>query len=100
MSDTENRPEKIWPWEKSMPDDVDWREPVDTYGMPDAFEDTIRQFADRPAIDFLDRIYKYSELGDLVHRAAKGLQALGVTKGSRVGLMAPNCPAYVIFYWG
>ena len=100
MSNTETRPEKIWPWEKSMPDDVDWREPVATRVLPDILDDAIRQYADRPAIDFLDRIYTYAELGDLVHRAAKGLQALGVAKGTRVGLMLPNCPAYVVFFWG
>lgn len=83
-----------------MPDDVSWREPVATCVLPEIFENTIRQYAARPAIDFLDRIYTYAELGDLVHRAAKGLQALGVTKGTRVGLMLPNCPAYVVFFWG
>ena len=88
-----------WPWEESLPEDVDWRAPVPTRVLPEIFEETIVTYANRPAIDFLDRIYSFGELGDLVHRATAGLQAMGVEKGSRVGLMLPNCPAYVVFYW-
>ncbi|WP_067735629.1 long-chain-fatty-acid--CoA ligase [Novosphingobium naphthalenivorans] len=52
-----------------------------------------------PAIDFMGRKWTYAEIGDLARRAARGLQDLGVTKGTRVGLCLPNTPYYVICYF-
>ncbi|WP_260924922.1 long-chain-fatty-acid--CoA ligase [Novosphingobium sp. 9] len=52
-----------------------------------------------PAVDFMGRRWSYAEIGDLAHRAARGLQDLGVTKGTRVGLCLPNTPWYVICYF-
>lgn len=42
----------------------------------------------------------YAELNDLVNKFAAGLQKLGVKKGDRVALYLPNCPQYVIAYYG
>ncbi|QSR17708.1 dicarboxylate--CoA ligase PimA [Novosphingobium sp. KA1] len=52
-----------------------------------------------PAIDFMGRKWSYAEVGDLARRAARGLQDLGVVKGTRVGLCLPNTPYYVICYF-
>ncbi len=41
----------------------------------------------------------YVELKSLVNRAAKGLKKLGVQKGTRVGILMPNCPQYIISYF-
>jgi len=49
-------------------------------------EETVRRNGPRPALDFMGKEYSYKELGDLVDRAARGLQDLGVAKGTRVGL--------------
>ena len=86
-------------WEKSLPDDIDWHAPLTPCAMPELMETAAKKYGDRPAIDFMDRIYTFSEVAGLVNRAAKGLQMQGVTKGSRVGLMLPNCPAMVISYY-
>ena len=32
-------------------------------------------------------------------RAAAGLQKLGIKKGSKVGLLLPNCPTFIIYYF-
>ena len=42
----------------------------------------------------------YAEIGALSDRAAKGLQELGVRKGVNVGLLLPNSPTFIIFYYG
>ncbi len=42
----------------------------------------------------------YAELDKLVDRAAKGFQALGVKPGVHVGLYLPNCPQFLIAYFG
>ncbi|AXB77275.1 long-chain fatty acid--CoA ligase [Novosphingobium sp. P6W] len=52
-----------------------------------------------PAIDFMGRKWTYAEIGALSRRAARGLQDLGVVKGTRVGLCLPNTPYYVICYF-
>ncbi|MGB1548304.1 MAG: AMP-binding protein, partial [Alphaproteobacteria bacterium] len=50
-------------------------------------------------MDFLGKVYTYREVGDLVQRAAKGFQELGVKKGVQVGLFLPNTPFYVIAFY-
>lgn len=52
-----------------------------------------------PAIDFMGRKWTYAEIGAQVRKAARGLQDLGVVKGTRVGLCLPNTPYYVIGYF-
>jgi len=59
----------------------------------------VDSFPDSPCLNFMGKRQDYGEIDRLVDRAAKGLQALGVDKGVRVGLMLPNCPYYVIFYY-
>ena len=88
------------PWAKSYPKDVDWHAPIPVAPLYDLLDQAVKKFSDRPAIDFMDRRYTYAELGRLTDRAAKGLQGLGVTKGTKVSLMLPNCPAAVIGYYG
>src|SRR3990172_10565551 len=91
---------KVHPWAKSYPKDVDWSAPIPSAPLPTLLDDAVKKLGGRPAIDFMDRRYSYAELGALTDRAAKGLQSLGVAKGTKVGLMLPNCPAFVIGYYG
>ena len=86
-------------WEKSYPEDIDWHAPLTPRTMPDLMDEAARKYAALPAIDFLGRIYNFTEVAELVNRAAKGLQSQGIGKGNRVGLMLPNCPAMVISYY-
>lgn len=65
----------------------------------DYFDQAVEKFPDRPCLDFLDKKYTYREIGDLVNRAAKGFQQLGVRRGSKVGLCLPNSPYHVICYY-
>lgn len=61
---------------------------------------TVATYAEHPALDFLGRHYSYRQLGRLVDQAAAGFQALGVGPGVKVGLFLPNCPYYVICFYG
>jgi len=60
----------------------------------------VAKWPDRPAIDFMGKRFTYRDLGDLVNRAAKGLQQLGVKPGIHVGLYLPNSPHYIITFFG
>jgi long-chain acyl-CoA synthetase len=67
--------------------------------VADLLTDAARDFAAKPAIDFMGRAWTYGELNALVDRAAAGLQLLGVVQGTRVGLCLPNTPYAVIFFF-
>ena len=60
---------------------------------------TARDFPNHRAIDFMGRSWRYAALDQAVNQAAKGLQALGVVPGTRVGLCLPNTPYSVIFFF-
>ena len=88
------------PWEKSYPPNVDWNAPLPKMALHRLLDNAVARFGDRPAIDFMDRITTYRDLGDQANRVAEGLQKLGVGKGTKVGLLLPNCPAFVASYYG
>lgn len=67
--------------------------------LTDLLDHAVERHASWPAIDFMGRRWTYGELGELVRKAARGLQDLGVTPGTRVGLCLPNTPYYVICYF-
>ena len=48
----------------------------------------------------LDNVMSYRRLCDLTVRFAAGLEALGIEKGDRVVIHLPNCPQFVIAYYG
>ncbi|MEA1938153.1 MAG: long-chain fatty acid--CoA ligase [Pseudomonadota bacterium] len=73
--------------------------PLAVLSVPEMFDTAVARFADLPAIDFMDRVWTYRKLGDLVARAARGFRRLGVTRGVNVGLFLPNSPYSVIAYF-
>jgi long-chain acyl-CoA synthetase len=87
------------PWLRSYPAGVDWTAPVAVAPVPQILDDAVAKWGDRPAIDFMGREITYRELGALVDRTAKGLQAIGVGPGSHVGLYLPNTPHTVISFF-
>jgi long-chain acyl-CoA synthetase len=89
-----------YPWLKHYPPNIKWAAEFAPRSLPSILDEAVRQWPDRPAIDFLDRTYTYRQLGALADRAAKGFQQIGIGKGSKVGLFLPNCPHFVICYFG
>jgi len=57
-------------------------------------------FPQKSAIIFMGNEISYQLLDVYVNRAAAALAGLGVKKGDRVAIMAPNCPQYIISYHG
>jgi long-chain acyl-CoA synthetase len=87
------------PWLGSYPTEIDWHAAFPEQPLYHLLDEAAAKFRDRPALDFLGKKTSYGTLADLVNRAAKGLAALGVGKGVRVGLFLPNTPYYVIVYY-
>jgi long-chain acyl-CoA synthetase len=89
--------DRIWTkhYEPGVPADLNFVERT----LVDMFEDSCREWADRPAVTFKGRTLTYGALHEQVDRFATALAALGVTKNSRVAFWLPNLPQTVIAYF-
>ncbi|MBN9344053.1 MAG: dicarboxylate--CoA ligase PimA [Caedibacter sp. 38-128] len=87
-------------WLKKYPQDIPWD--VQFIGKPayELLEESANRFPSRPCIDFLGKKFSYQEVLILVNKVAKGLQNLGVKKGTKVGIFMPNAAYFPIFYFG
>ena len=61
---------------------------------------TCVKYDENVATIFFDQKLTYGELRDHVRRMATALKGMGVKKGDRVALMLPNCPQFIISYYG
>lgn len=98
---------RIWHqhYDPTVPASLDYpAQPVDQF-----LRQTAATYPDRTAIIFgamapllgeQHSRMSYRELDYLVDRFAAGLQQMGLQKGDRVILYMPNCPQYVIAYYG
>jgi len=86
-------------WLRSYPAGVDWFQKFTPVPVPSLLDDAVARFGGRPATGFFGQTMTYAELALQVNRTAKGLQALGIKRGTRVGLLLPNCPAFIVYYY-
>lgn len=87
------------PWLAHYPQGIDWDAEIPEMSLPQLFRVSAARYPAAPCLDFLGKRATYGEVSELVSRAAKGLHELGVAKGTRVALMLPNTPYYVIAYY-
>ena len=87
------------PWLNRYPSDVDWHMQFTSDPLYRLMDVAVANHGSSTATNFLGKTMNYAELGRLVDRATAGLQALGVGRGSRVGLFLPNTPTYIIYYF-
>lgn len=88
-----------YPWLKHYPPGVNWMADIPVRPVYEMLEETVRNYGDRPGFDFLGAKQSWADIGDQVNRLAKGLQAIGVGHGVKVGLFLPNSPTFVIGYY-
>lgn len=88
-----------FPWLKHYPEGINWYAELSGGPVPSLLDYAIDRYSDRPCTNFLGRRLTYAEIGDLVDRTAAGLQKRGIGKGDHVGLLLPNTPTYVVFYY-
>ena len=86
-------------WLRSYPRDVKWNMAAEPAPLFSLIEQAVARNPDRPCTNFLGATLTYREIGDLVDRTAAGLQALGVVKGTKVGLLLPNSPTFIVYYF-
>lgn len=89
-----------YPWLAEYPSKPDWNMAIEPRLMTDVFDETIRGKPDVQAFDFMGKTQTWEDLGKAVNAFAAGLQSMGVSKGQKVGLFLPNCPNFLIAYYG
>ncbi len=87
------------PWLRTYPPEVDWHAEIEPMSLPDMLARTARLHGDRPAFDFLGRRTTWAQAAAASDRIAAGLMALGLARGTRLGLLMPNCPAYPLVFF-
>ena len=89
------------PWVDHYPEGISWDVPLN---LTPVHEQVLAACAKTPnsvALDFLGGKTTFGELARMIRAFAGALQAdYGVTKGSRVALLLPNTPFYVVAYYG
>jgi long-chain acyl-CoA synthetase len=73
---------------------------IPTYPVYELLDKTAEQFPDNPAFDFLGKKFTWAELANTANAFAKGLQEAGIEKGTKIGLMLPNSPNFLVAYYG
>ena len=88
------------PWLKSYPSGVAWDARFRPALVGSLLDEAVQAYGTRPCTYFMGKRLSFAEIGALSDCAAKGLRAIGVGEGVKVGLLLPNTPTFVIFYYG
>ena len=99
MTHTSQTDSSSYPWIKHYPDDIDWNMDIPNIPIYEMLDTTACNYADAPAFDFLGAKLTWGEINQRTKKFAKGLQDIGVTKGTKVGIFLPNCPLFVVAYY-
>jgi long-chain acyl-CoA synthetase len=73
---------------------------VPTYPVYQLLDRSAQDFPDNKAFDFLGKSFSWKELHSASNAFAKGLQLAEVKQGTKIGLFLPNCPQFLIAYYG
>jgi long-chain acyl-CoA synthetase len=87
-------------WEHAYPRGIAWRQDFVPRAIPTLLDDAAKKFPGNVLFDFMGKKTTYRDIADMVDRAAKGFQKLGVGPGVHVGLFLPNVPHYAIAFFG
>lgn len=88
-------------WSAALPGPQ--REPVYPFGelpLTEYLRLWAKQEPTRAAIIYYGATITYSRLDELSDRFANVLQTKGLQRGDRVAVFLPNCPAFIIAFWG
>jgi long-chain acyl-CoA synthetase len=84
-------------WLKNYPNGVPSEIDPGVYrSLVDLLEEAFRRYAARPAAECLGSRLKFADVDDLSQALGAWLQAKGLVPGSRVAVMMPNLPQYMV----
>ena len=88
-----------WVWEHFYPAGLQWRAPIFKKPVYHILDKAAETFPDHILCDYAGKTWTYAEMQAAVQKAARGLQNMGVTKGTKVGLFMSNSPFVLLFYY-
>ena len=71
------------PWLKMYPEGVDWQATLEIAPLWENLDRAVARYPNHNLLDFLDRKFTYSQIGDLVNRAARGFRTSASARASR-----------------
>jgi long-chain acyl-CoA synthetase len=88
------------PWlrnyDKGVPQHIDYPE-IPLFQL---LEDSAKNYPDVPCTIFKGAKISFKEMSRITDQVAAALAGMGVKKGDRVGIFMPNCPQFVMAYFG
>ncbi|MFN7394891.1 MAG: AMP-binding protein, partial [bacterium] len=85
------------PWLAHYPPGVPPGARIDAYrSLPELLEHAFRRYADRDALCCMESRLTYRDLEQMSEALGAWLQSRGLERGSRVALMMPNVPQYLV----
>ncbi len=88
-----------FPWLKTYPPHLDWHETIAPAPLYTLLDRASSEHPTAICTNFQGRTLTYQHMRTLVDSVAAGLQDLGLAKGDRVGLLLPNTPTYIVYYY-
>lgn len=88
------------PWYKRWPETVPKNVEIKPTPLHRLLADTAKKFPNKVAVYFFDTKLTFRDLDVLSWKFANVLRHLGARKGDRVALFLPNCPQFLICYYG
>jgi len=91
----EKRPWLKW-YPKGVPADIE----VPEKSIIDMIDEAAEKWGDKISVIFYGKKLKHKEIRDMSLRFATALNDLGIRKGDVVAILLPNCPQFMITYFG
>ena len=83
-------------WDKSYASGVPVSLDYEKVTVAEALERSAKEFPDKPALIFLDKVITYKKLNEMVNQFGNWLIQNGVKQGDKVAMLMPNMPQIVI----
>lgn len=84
----------------NYPESVSTQVEIPEWTLPQLLADTVQKYPAHEATSFYGTTMTYEALLQASQAFAVSLQQVGVQKGDRVALVLPNCPQFIIAYYG
>ena len=88
------------PWLSLYPEKLKGELVYPEISLPEMLKQSVDKYSNNTATVFYGHEMTYRELWEKVRLFASALQNQGLQKGDRVAIMLPNCPHYLIAYYG
>lgn len=87
-------------WSKFYPEGVPQKLEAPIQSVQSVLVEAAKEYSSSTALEYEGAKISYSKLNDLSNQFANGLTPLGLKKGSKIAIILPNIPQFVICFWG